>query len=133
MLLSPIGESGIGFMIQQNKHDIHIGRIASITERKVTSNKAYNSAAVDSLQEDLHKLEKSITGWLQSKVDSVMATVQTGVYEKTLTAIEGLVFPWVKLALKSVNASSRRDVDSVLPDPNRRECSGNNEGFQMTA
>ena len=35
--------------------------------------------------------------------------------------------------MKSINASSRRDIDSIVPNPDQKDFSGNVEGLQNTA
>ena len=62
-----------------------------------------------------------------------MTTVENRVHEAILTAMESLVIPGVEIAIKSVNASSGRDADSVVPDPDQRDFSGNIESLQMIA
>ena len=70
---------------------------------------------------------------MRTEVDSVMTRVETRVQDAVLTALENLVIPRVELAMKSVNASSGRRVDSVVLDCDQRDFSGNIEGLQMTA
>ena len=57
---------------------------------------------------DIHAFEKNFVSKVRSEVDSVMTTVETRVKDAVLTAKENLVVPRVKLAMKSVNASSER-------------------------
>ena len=78
-------------------------------------------------------IEKNIAIKVRSEVDIVMTSVATSVQEVVLTSIENLVIPSVELAMKSVNASSGHGLDSVVPDPERRDFSGNIEELQMTA
>ena len=80
----------------------------------------------------MHTLERNVVDKSRSEVDSVMTTVETRVQDAVLSAIEDLVLPRVELAMKSINASSGRDADSVVPDPDWRDFSGNIEGLQMT-
>ena len=115
-------------MVRQNNHGVQTESRASMTKENVTSKNSNNSAPVISLYEDVHTLEKIITGRVRNEVDSVMATVETRVHDAILNAMDTLVFPGVDLAMKSVNVSSRRDIGSVVPDPNQRVFSENIEG-----
>ena len=62
-----------------------------------------------------------------------MTTFEARVEDEILTASENLVIARAELAMESVNASSRRDVDIVVPDPERRIFAANIKGLQMTA
>ena len=53
-----------------------------------------------------------------------MTTVETRVQVELLRAIESLVIPRVELAMKTNNASSSRNADSVVPNSDQREFSG---------
>ena len=99
----------------------------------MTSNDANNSTAVDSLQEEVLPHEKNFTDGVTSEVDSVMTTVETRLHDAVLTAIESLVVFRIELAMKKVNASSARDIDSVVSDPDQRDFSGKIDGLQMDA
>ena len=73
-LFSQISESDTDFMIGQINCEIQIESRARITEENVTSNNANNSVAVDSFEEGVRTLERSITAKVSSEVNSVMAT-----------------------------------------------------------
>ena len=80
----------------------------------------------------MHTPEKSIVKNVRSEVDSVMTTVESRVQKAILTATESLVIPRVELAMKSVSASSGRDIDNIVPDSDQRDFSGNIGNLQMT-
>ena len=96
-------------------------------------NNANNSVPLDGPQVVVFTLEKSFTGRVRSEVDHDESTIETRIYDAILTARERLVIPRVDLAMKSVNTFSGRDIDSIVPDPDQRNFSGNIEGLQMTA
>ena len=95
----------------------------------MTSKIANNSAPVNGPQKNVHSLEKRTIGTVHSEVDSVMAGVETREHDAIMTAVKSLVILRVTIAMKLVNASSRRDIDSVVPDPDQVYFSGNIEGF----
>ena len=99
----------------------------------MTSKDAKHAAPVDSLEGDVHTIEKRITGRVRSEVYNLMATDEARVHDAKLTALQGIVITRVELAMKSVNASPGRDIDIVVPDPNQIDFSGNMEALQMTA
>ena len=75
-------------------------------EENNTSKNANDPAKVDDPQVDV-----------RSELNSLMTTVKTRVKDAILIAIESLLIPRLEPAMNSVKASSGRDVDSVLPDP----------------
>ena len=81
----------------------------------------------------MHTPEKSVVTRVQSEVDCVMTTAETRIQDAVLFQIENLVIPRVELAMKSVIASCRRGLNSVVLDPDLRGVSGIIEGFQATA
>ena len=68
-------------------------------------------------------LRKNIANKVRSEVDNVMTLVETRVQDAdaVLTAIKNLMIPRVELAMKLLNASSGRGVNSVVLDPDRRD------------
>ena len=94
-------------MIGQDTDGVQTESTAKITGQDIISKNAKNSALVDDSQVDVHTFERSISGKVCSKVDSVMASVKTKVHDAILTAMESLVFPGDELPMKSVNAYSQ--------------------------
>ena len=54
-------------------------------------------------------------------MDNVLTSVETRIQDAVLTAIEILVIPRVELAMKSVNAPSRRNVDGHVLEHEQRD------------
>ena len=81
----------------------------------------------------MHTPEKSVVSRVQREVDCVMTAAETRTQDAVLFQIENLVIARVELAMKSVIASCRRVLKSVVLDPGLRGFSGNIEGFQATA
>ena len=102
-------------------------------EEHVFSSIAKNLAQVNSSQVDVHTFAKSIVDRVHSEVDAVMTMRETRVQDAILPAMEELVNPRVELAMKSVNASPEREIDSVVPDPNQKYFLGKIESFRMIA
>ena len=120
-LLTQLSDSDSDFMIGQSNHEPQTESRTNTVEENITPNKVNNPAQVNDSQVDVHTLEKNIAHKARSEVDNVMATVETRIQGAILIAIESLVIPMEELALKSVNPSSERDVNSLIPDPNQRD------------
>ena len=101
-------------MIWQNNHEVQSESETNTVEEKITSNNAKNPAKGNTSEIDVHTLEKNFANKVRGEVDSVMTTVENRVRDAILTAIESLVIPRVELAMKSVNASSGRDENSIF-------------------
>ena len=65
-------------------------------------------------------IERNISDRVHGEVDNVVAEDETRVHDAFLTAVESLVVPRVEVAMKSINASSGRDPESVVLDPGLR-------------
>ena len=72
--------------------------------------------------------------WFDERIDRVMSnivdTVEEGIQNAILTAIDNIVAPKIELAIRSINASSGRDVTSVSANSERREHVGINTFFE---
>ena len=69
---------------------------------------------------DTQAIERNFTDRVHGEVDNVVAEDETRVHDAILTAMESLVVPRVEVAMKSINASSGRDPESVVLDPGLR-------------
>ena len=63
-------------------------------------------------------------------MNNIVDTVEDRIENATLTAIDSIVAPKIEIAIRSMNASSRRDATSVSANPERREHVGNNTFFE---
>ena len=86
----------------------------------------------NSSEVDVHTLEMSFVDKVRSEMDDIMTTVETRVQDAIWTAMESLAIPKLELAMKLVNASSRQDTDSVVPDTYQKDFAGNMEGLLIT-
>ena len=120
-------------MIGQNNQEAQTENRINTAEENITSNDTNDPTQVIGSQVDMHVLEKKIVRKMRNEVDSVIITVATRVQGAILFAVETFVTPRVELAMKSANAPSGRDVDSVVPNPEQCDFSGNIEGLHLTA
>ena len=133
ILLSHLDEFNIDFMIGRENYSAQFESRTSVTSEKGTSKNATHSTPLNGLQVDIYSLERNITGRMRSEVDEVIAAIETRVHKSNLTAMKSAVIPRVELVIKSVNASSGRDTESVVRDADQRDFPGKIDGFQMTA
>ena len=63
-------------------------------------------------------------------MSNVVDTVEDRIQNAILTAIDNIVDPKIELAIRSINASSGRDVTSVSANSERREHVGINAPFE---
>ena len=61
---------------------------------------------------------------------AIVDTVEDRIQNAILTAIDNIVAPKIELAIRSINASSGRDVTSVSANSERREHVGINAPFE---
>ena len=66
-LLSQLYESGTDFMSAQNIHEAQTESRSNAMEESYTSNKINNPTQTDSLQVDVHTLERSIVSKVRSE------------------------------------------------------------------
>ena len=131
-LLSQLYESNTDFRIGQNNHGTQFEETANTAGETTTLNNINNSIQINGSQVDLHTIEQNIVIKVCSEVNNVMTMVETKIQNAVLTAIENLVIPRVKIAMKSINASSELEVDSVVLDTDAADFSANEAGLQMT-
>ena len=82
---------------------------------------------------DIHTLDKNIASKVRSEVNCAMTKVKTRVQDAVSTAIESLVILKVELAMKSANASSERNLNGNVLEPDHKDFPGNIDGLQMMA
>ena len=110
-LFNQLNERDTDFMIGQNNQDEQIESRENMICRSTSSDNVSNTTQVNNPQVGVHTLEKNSVSKVRSEVDSVLTSVETGVQDAILTAIENLVIPKIELAMKSTNAPSGRSVD----------------------
>ena len=66
------------------------------------------------------------------EVDGVDANIESSVHDAFLVAKDNLVIHKVELLIRSVNASSARNLTSVVYDTDQEDFWGHTRGLQMT-
>ena len=75
-------------------------------------------------------LERCFNERIDREMNNIVDTVEDRIQNAILTAIDNIVAPKIELAIRSINASSGRDVTSVSANSERREHGGSNAHFE---
>ena len=84
----------------------------------VTSN---NNSVVNENAMSVETLERCFNKRIDREMSNIIDTVENRIQSAILTAIDNIVAPKIELAIRSINASSGRDVTSVSANSERRE------------
>ena len=74
--------------------------------------------------------ERCFNERIDREMNNIVDTVEDRIQNAFLTAIDNIVTPKMELAIRSINASSGRDVTSVSANSERRERVGINASFE---
>ena len=75
-------------------------------------------------------LERCFNERIDREMSNIVDTVEDRIENAVLTAIDNIVTPKIELAIRSINASSGRDVTSASGNSERREYEGINASFE---
>ena len=75
-------------------------------------------------------LERCFNERIDREMNNIVETVEDRIQNAILTAIDNIVAPKIELAIRSINASSGRDVTSVSANSERREHAGISASFE---
>ena len=121
--------------------DMIIGNTASERQENVVVNKSTNdrgftvsnfsnNTAVNESAVDVKTLERCFNERIDREMSNIVDTVEDRIQNAILTAIDNIVAPKIELAIRSINASSGRDVTSVTANSERGERVGVNASFE---
>ena len=121
--------------------DMIIGNAASGRQESVTVNGGTNDqdvtvgssnvgSVVNENRLNMKTLERCFNERIDREMSNVADTVENRIQKSILTTIDNIVAPKIELAIKSINASSGRDVTSVSANSERREHVGINAFFE---
>ena len=99
-------------------------------DRDFTVGTSNNSSVVNGNAMSVRTLERCFNEWIDTEMSNIIDTVEDRIQNAILTAIDNIVAPKIELAIRSVNASSGRDVTSVSANSERREYVGINASFE---
>ena len=98
--------------------------------RDFTVGTSSNGPIVNANAMSVKTLEKCFNERIDREMNNIVDTVEDRIQNAILTAIENIVTPKFELAIRSINASSGRDVTSVSANSERRERVGINASFE---
>ena len=121
--------------------DVNIGNAASerqenivviggTNDRDFTVGTASNNIAINESTVNVKTLERCFNERIDREMSNIVDTVEDRIQNAILIAIDNIVAPKIELAIRSINASSGRDVTSVTADSERGEHVGINASFE---
>ena len=99
-------------------------------DRDFTVSNSSNNTAVNENAMNVKTLERRFNERIDREMSNIVDTVEDRIQNAILTAIENIVAPKIELAIRSINASSGRDVTSVTANSERGERVGINASFE---
>ena len=118
-----------------------IGNTASERQENVVVNEGINdqdftvgtsnvSSIINENVLNVKTLERCFNERIDREMENIVETVEDRIQSAILTAIDNIVGPKIELAIRSINASSGRDVASMSANSERREHTGINASFE---
>ena len=99
-------------------------------DRDFTVGTSNNDSVVNGNAMSVKTLERCFNERLDKEMNNIIDTVEDRIQNEILTAIDNIVAPKIELAIRSINASSGRDVTSVSANSERKERVGLNASFE---
>ena len=99
-------------------------------DRDFTAGTSSNNTVINKNVVNVKTLERCFNKRVDREVRNIVDTVDDRIQNAILTAIENIVAPKIELAIRSINASSGRDVTSVTANSERGEHVGINAAFE---
>ena len=99
-------------------------------DRDFTVSNSSNNTAVNESAMNVKTLERCFNERIDRQMSNIVDTVEDRIQNAILTAIEDIVAPEIELPIRSINASSGRDMTSVTANSERGEGVGINASFE---
>ena len=123
------------------ERDVFIGNAASERQENVAINEgtndqeftvgtSYDSSTVNENAMSVKTLERRFNERIDREMNNIVDTVEDRIQNAILTAIDNIITPKIGLAIRSINASSGRDVTSVSAHSERGEHTGINASLE---
>ena len=123
------------------EQDVFIGNTASkrqenvavnegINDQEFTVGTSYDSSTVNGNAMSVKTLERCFNERIDREMNNIVDTVGDRIQNAILAAIDNIIAPKIELAIRSINASSERDVTSVSAHSERREYTGINASLE---
>ena len=99
-------------------------------DRDLTVSNSSNNTVLNESTVNVKTLERCFNERIDRKMSNIVDTVEDRIQNAILTAIDNIVAPKIELAIRSINASSGRDVTSETENSEREERAGINASFE---
>ena len=118
----------LGNAVSERQENVVVNEGAN--DRDFTVSNSSNNTAVNESAMNMKTLERCFNERIDREMSNIVDTVEDRIQNAILTAIENIVAPKIELAIRSINASSGRDVTSVTANSERGERVGINASFE---
>ena len=118
----------IGNAVNERQENVVVNE--GTNDRDFTVSNSSNNTAVNESAMNVKTLERCYNERIDREMSNIVDTVEDRIQNAILTAIESIVAPKIELAIRSINASSGRDVTSVTANSERGERVGINASFE---
>ena len=99
-------------------------------DRDFTVATSNNDSVINGNAVSVKSLERCFNERIDREMGNIIVTVKDRIQNAILTAIDNIVAPKIELAIRSINASSERDLTSVSANSERREQVEINTSFE---
>ena len=99
-------------------------------DRDFTVGTSNSDSVVNGSAMSVKSLERCFNESIDREMNNIIDTVEDRIQNAILTAIDNIAAPKIELAIRSINASSGRDVTSVSTNSERKERVGLNTSFE---
>ena len=103
----------------------------STKDQHFTAGTSSNSMVNNENTVNVKTLERFFNERIDKEMNNIVDTIEDRIHNAILTAIDNIIAPKIELAIRSVNASTGRDVTSVTAKSERRERVGINASFEI--
>ena len=118
----------IGNAVSERQENVVVNE--GTNDRDFSVSNSSNNIAVKESAMNVKTLERCFNERIDREMSKIVDTVEDRIQNAILTAIENIVAPKIELAIRSINASSGRDVISVTANSERGERVGFSASFE---
>ena len=118
----------IGNNVSERQENVVVNE--GTNDRGFTVGTSSNGSIINGNAMSVKTLERCLNERIDRKMSNIVDTVEDKIQNAILTAFDNIVAPKIELAIRSINASSGRDVTSMSANSERREQVGINAPFE---
>ena len=118
----------IGTAARERQENIVVNE--STNDQNFTTGTSSSNMAINESTVNVKTLERCFNERIDREMNNIVDAVEDRIQKAILTAIDNIIAPKIELAIRSINASSGRDVTSVTANSEREEHVGINASFE---